>query len=335
MIPAHLAQSLPDGVVQCGLCPHGCRLAEGQNGVCRVRGNRGGILYSFNSDRVAALHVDPIEKKPLYHFLPGSRSFSLAAMGCNLACRFCQNHHLSVVFDPASVRGEPLPPAELVKAAVDSRCASISYTYTEPTVFFELMRETAILARERGLRNVMVSNGFMSAAALADLAPWLDAANIDLKSFSDEFYRRYCNARLQPVLDTIAEMRRRSIWVEVTTLLIPGLNTSAAELGQLASFLVSIDAKMPWHVSRFFPQHEMQELEPTAEADIHLALRIGGESGLSHLYSGNLERDEWSDTICSNCGTTLIRRQGYRVACDWKEPGKCPACGAAVAGIWS
>ncbi len=334
MVPARLAHALPGGAVQCQLCPHGCRLGDGQAGVCGVRVNRGGTLFSVNSDRVAAVHVDPIEKKPLYHFLPGSASFSLAAMGCNLRCRFCQNHDLSMVARPGQVRGEPLTPGELVDAAVRSGCLSIAYTYTEPTVYFELMIETAQRARTAGLRNVMVSNGYISAAALHELTPLLDAANVDLKAFSDEFYRRQCNGRLQPVLETIATLRSRDVWVEVTTLLVPGLNTDPAELRRLADFLHGVDPNLPWHVSRFFPQHQLLDLPPTPAADMERALAIGTERGLAFVYSGNAGADPWSDTRCPGCGATLLRRCGYRVTPMWRTPGVCPCCAAVAAGVW-
>ena len=273
MIEALLYQAEEKRKVRCCLCSHRCLLGAGQSGICRVRKNIDGVLYSLNSDRVSAAHLDPIEKKPLYHFLPGSASFSIAAMGCNFSCRFCQNHDLSQVQGEEHIVGSKVSPEELVRKALQAQALSISYTYTEPTVFFELMMATARIAKNAGLKNVMVTNGYMSREALNMIAPYLDAANIDLKSFSEEFYHTQCGAKLQPVLDTIREMKRRKIWIEVTTLLIPGLNTGLEHLRPLLRFLLEIDPEMPWHVSRFFPQYHLNDLPVTPTENV---LQISG-----------------------------------------------------------
>jgi len=338
MIPALLFEKVTaerEGSVRCRLCAHNCLIAEGKTGICRVRKNIGGELFSLNSDRLTAAHIDPIEKKPLYHFLPASRSFSIAAMGCNFSCRFCQNYSISQVRDEATIVGEPVAAEALVQQALQSDSRSISYTYTEPTIFFELMLATARLARAAGLRNVMVSNGYFSAAALDMIAPYLDGANIDLKAFSDDFYRRRCGATLEPVLDSIRRLRQRGIWVEVTTLLIPGLNSDEQELTRLASFLASVDPDMPWHVSRFFPQHRLLTLPPTPTALIERALEIGREKGLHFLYSGNVAPDRWSHTYCPSCGKILIERHGYDVHVRGLADGACRSCHAVIAGIWN
>ena len=253
MITALLQQPLGGQAVQCRLCAHYCRIENEKTGICRVRLNRDGCLYSLNYDRVIATHSDPIEKKPLYHFLPGTSSFSIAAMGCNFRCRFCQNYSISQVDPNRGPLGEPIPPQDLVQAALDAGCRSIAYTYTEPTIFFELMLETAKLARSRGLKNAMITNGYMSPEGLELLAPWMDAANVDLKAGSDDFYREQCGGRLQPVLDTITGMHKAGIWLEVTTLLIPGLNTDEAQLDRVVTFLNHLDPRIPWHVSRYYP----------------------------------------------------------------------------------
>ncbi len=334
MIKALFGERLADGWVRCRLCGHQCRLAPGQRGICGVRKNVAGELYSLNADRVAAVNIDPIEKKPLYHFLPGSRSFSIAAMGCNFSCRFCQNHTLSQVAAEDDIEGENLPPERLAAMAKKGGCRSISYTYTEPTVFFELVLETAKRARQAGLRNVLVSNGYLGPDALKELGPLLDGANIDLKSFRDRFYHDYCAASLAPVLESIAGLKAMGVWVEVTTLLIPGLNDKRDEIEDLASFLVGVDAAMPWHVSRFFPSHRLLDVAATREAAVHECLRWGSELGLKYVYGGNLPDSPWNDTRCPNCGAELIRRCGYQVDIAGLRAGSCGSCGTAIAGVW-
>jgi pyruvate formate lyase activating enzyme len=334
MVKALLGEPVGEGRVICRLCAHECRIDSGKTGICRVRKNIGGELVSLNADKLVALNLDPIEKKPLYHFLPGSRSFSLAAMGCNFSCRFCQNHSISMVGDEGAIEGEAVSPERLVEMAREKRARSISYTYTEPTVFFELVLETAKLARAAGLRNVLVSNGYMTGKALALLGPFLDGANIDVKSFSEEFYKKYCAARLGPVLDTVAAMRGMGIWLEITTLLIPGLNDDRRELAALIGFITRLDVNIPWHVSRFFPQHRLLAIEPTPANAIHDALQLGSSMGLKFVYGGNLDDLAWSDTRCPACGRVLIERRGYRVADIGLAAGACRWCAAKVPGIW-
>jgi pyruvate formate lyase activating enzyme len=334
MIKALLAESGENNGVICHLCAHECRVAEGKTGACRVRKNLGGELFSLNADRVVAANIDPIEKKPMYHFFPGSRSFSIAAMGCNFSCRFCQNHAISMVDDGGDIQGDAIAPEQLVALARKNRAHSISYTYTEPTVFFELALETARLARAAGLRNVLVSNGFMTARALAILGPLVDGANIDLKSFNDAFYKKYCSARLAPVLETISAMKAMGIWIEVTTLLIPGLNDDCREIAGLISFLGSVGLDIPWHVSRFFPHYRMADVPPTDAAAIHAFLKLAEDSGLHFPYGGNLADSRWSNTRCPGCQKTVIERRGYHVETSGLQSGNCRYCGAAVPGVW-
>ena len=333
MIPARLVETLEDNRVRCRLCAHYCIIKEGESGICGVRRNQGGRLYSLNYRRVIAASSDPIEKKPLYHFLPGSRSFSLATMGCNFRCRFCQNHSISQVDPDRGLRGEPLTPEELVRSALAAGCGSMAYTYTEPTIFFELMLDTAELARSKGLKNVMITNGYTSPEGLNMLMPVMDGANVDLKAGSDGFYRQQCGARLQPVLDTITAMRRGGLWVEVTTLLIPGLNTDTAQLDRVISFLHDLDPEIPWHVSRYYPQYRM-EIPPTEAREVHSALERAREAGLCHLYAGNLPDEQWTDTRCPGCGAVLVTRRGYSTRVMGMDGGKCAACGRAIAGVW-
>lgn len=324
-----------DAGIRCLLCAHRCVLKEGQTGICSVRKNVGGQVMSLCYDRVAATHSDPIEKKPLYHFLPASTSFSIATMGCNFKCTFCQNHSLSLVNgDQGPPYGDAIPPEKLVKTALAHNSQSISYTYTEPTIYFELMLETAKLAKEAGIKNVMVSNGFMSAEALAEITPYMDAANIDLKAFRDEFYRSYCAGRLQPVLETIRGMREAGIWVEVTTLMIPGLNDDPRELRELITFLLEVDESMPWHVSRFFPQHRMETIPPTNPQAIFDTLENAVDMGLKYVYAGNVHSGHWGDTHCPECKHTVIERSGYYTDAGGMADGKCKKCGFSIAGVW-
>ena len=320
--------------VRCLLCPHHCILADSQVGICGVRKNIEGELYSLNYDKVAATHDDPIEKKPLYHFLPGSTSFSLAAMGCNLKCVFCQNHTLSRVDSERAIYGEAVSPQQLVNAALRSGTQSISYTYSEPTIYFELMLETASLAKEKGLKNVMVTNGFISSEALNLLAPVMDAANVDLKAFREEFYKKYCGARLAPVLDTIKNMKNHGIWIEITTLLIPGLNWDPAEIKELISFIVSVDKTVPWHVSRFYPQYKLTDVPPTDPARIFSILETAKDIGLEYLYAGNVSSKKWEDTHCPKCGSLLIQRQGYYTQITNLSAGRCGSCNHPIPGVW-
>lgn len=303
-------------------------------GICRVRKNIGGELFSLNYDRVAAVSNDPIEKKPLYHFLPGSMSYSIAAMGCNFRCEFCQNYTLSMVQGERQIDGDAIAPDAIVEAALRHGSESISYTYTEPTIFFELMIETARLAKDRGLKNVMVTNGYMSVEALDMIAPYLDAANIDLKGFSDQFYRRYCGARLDPVLETIKGMNQKGIWIELTTLLIPGLNDGMEEVKALIEFISSVDPAIPWHVSRFFPQYKLTDVSPTDPNEIFGYLDLARQMGLVFFYAGNVGSNRYADTRCPNCQAVLINRRGYFTQVEQLIDGKCGSCGYAIPGVF-
>lgn len=334
MIEAILYEKKENNQVICHLCAHECRLKNGKLGLCHVRKNINGNLVSLNSDRVVAMNMDPIEKKPLYHFLPGSRSFSIAAMGCNFSCRFCQNHTISMVQTENDIQGDTVTPEQLVASALKNRAQSISYTYTEPTVFFELVHETAKLAHHAGLKNVLVSNGYMTRQALSLLGPFLDAANIDLKSFNDDFYKKYCSARLKPVLETISALKTMGIWVEVTTLLIPGLNDDHKEIWRLVSFLHELDANIPWHVSRFFPQYKLLDIPPTGAGSIYEILQMGADKGLKFLYGGNIMDSKWNDTHCPQCHKILIKRSGYLSENFGLQGGHCRFCKTKIPGIW-
>lgn len=334
MHPAQLWKRLASGPVQCRLCAHFCRLENGQRGKCGVRQCEDGALFTLVYDRVAAINIDPIEKKPLYHFLPGSSTLSFGTMGCNLSCAFCQNYSLSQPPRQGQpVAGERATPAELVQAALRSGSASISYTYSEPTVFFELMRDTAELAKATGLKNCIVSNGFQSPQCLRALGPLIDAANIDLKAMNPAFYERICGARLAPVLANLVRMRHLGWWLEVTTLLIPDGNDDPGELRRLADFLVKeLGPHTPWHLSRFHPDYAMRDRPATPLASLERAYAIGREAGLEFVYVGNVPGNAHNGTACPGCGEALIERTGFSVNAVRTVDGRCPQCGAVLPG---
>jgi pyruvate formate lyase activating enzyme len=321
--------------VLCGLCCHRCLILPGRRGICAVRENRDGILYSLVYDKVIARNIDPIEKKPLFHFLPGSRSFSIATPGCNFRCKHCQNADISQLPHDRGgmIPGEDVSPASLVEAARRNRCSSISYTYTEPTIYFELAYDTARLAAEAGLKNVFVTNGYITPEALKEIRPYLHAANIDLKGFRDEFYRSICGAKLQPVLDAIRLYREYGIWIEITTLVIPGHNDSDEELAGIARFIKSVGEEIPWHVSRFHPTYKLIDEPPTPVETLQRARRIGQQEGLRYVYEGNIP-GEGEDTLCWSCKKTLIERFGFSVQTNTLAEGKCGNCGAKIDGVW-
>ena len=318
--------------VHCFLCAHHCRVLPGERGLCGVRENRDGVLYTLVYGRPVSLAVDPIEKKPLFHFLPGSLSLSLATVGCNFTCAFCQNADISQMpRDQGRITGRFVPPEQVVEAALRAGCLSISYTYTEPTVFYEYARDCARLAVQAGLKNVFVTNGYMTKETLGDIDGRLHAANVDLKSFSDEFYRTQAGARLKPVLDSIRRLWEMGVWLEVTTLLIPGLNDREAELRALTQFLASVSPDIPWHVSRFHPTYRLLDAVPTPVSSIERALRLGREAGLRYVYGGNVAGHSSESTVCPGCGESLIERRGFSLGRIDLKDGRCPRCGLEIA----
>jgi pyruvate formate lyase activating enzyme len=332
MKEAMLYDKLEDNEVRCALCAHRCLIKPGRLGICEVRENRDGTLYSLVYAQAVSANVDPIEKKPLYHFLPGTGTFSIATVGCNFRCAFCQNADISQASKGKGWGrwGQELPPEQVVDLAQKYRCASIAYTYTEPTVFFEYAYDTAKIATERGLKNVFVTNGYMTEEALREIEPYLDAANVDLKGFTDEFYRRTCGAQLQPVLDSIRLMHQMGVLVEVTTLIVPGHNDGDEELRQIARFLADISLDLPWHISRFVPHYKMTDVPPTPVGTLHRAAEIGYETGLRYVYAGNVPGNRYESTYCPNCGETAIQRFGYHTQVKL-DGDRCKNCGYQLA----
>jgi pyruvate formate lyase activating enzyme len=332
---ARLWKSLKDDAVQCRLCNHFCVIRPGETGRCGVRRNENGVLHALNYGKIAALGMDPVEKKPLYHFLPGTGTFSLATMGCNMGCKFCQNASLSQPPRTGTLPdGRMMSPAELVEQAVQHDAQSISYTYSEPTIFFELMQDTARLAVDNGLKNIIVSNGFMSTECLDELGPVMHAANIDLKSFSEDFYREQCDARLKPVLDNLVHIMELGWWLEVTTLLIPGLNDGTDELKAMARFIAEeLGPQVPWHLSRFHPDHLLRDRPVTGTDSLEQARKIGRQAGLRYVYIGNVPGSEYARTLCPGCGAVVMDRMGFATAPPATKDGACTHCGHLLDGV--
>ena len=320
--------------VRCGLCRFRCLIGNGARGICAVRENRDGVLYSLVYGKLCAEHVDPIEKKPLFHVMPGSRSYSIATVGCNFHCSHCQNYTISQVDRHSPIGGIETSPGDIVQRAQHHDCRSIAYTYTEPTIFYEFAYDTARLAAEAGLKNIFVSNGYISSEALAAIAPYLHAANIDLKGFSEGFYRDFVHARLSEVLDSLVAYRRHGIWLEITTLVIPGLNDSEAELQGIAEFIVAnLGADTPWHVTQFYPTYKLTDRPRTPVETLRKARDIGRAAGLRFVYEGNVPGEGGENTYCPSCSSLLIKRFGYVIEAVRISNGICPDCGAGIAGI--
>jgi pyruvate formate lyase activating enzyme len=342
MQEALLYEKLDDQRVRCNLCAHRCVIAAGRKGVCLVRENRDGTLYTLVYGIPLSQAVDPIEKKPLFHFYPGSTAFSIATAGCNFRCDFCQNADISQMpRDRGQIMGRQASPEEVVRAARRYGSRSIAYTYTEPTIFFEYSYDIARLAHGAGIASVYVTNGYMTVEML-DLfqgvanghEPWLDAANVDLKAFRDETYKRVCGARLQPVLDSLKKMKELGVWIEVTTLVVPELNDSNSELNDIAEFIAKeLGVETPWHVSRFHPDYKMNDRGPTPADTLRRAYDLGRQAGLRYVYVGNLPGARLEDTYCPGCGQTVIGRWGFQVIRRSIREGHCEHCGTLIDGV--
>jgi len=334
MKEAYLYKSVEDLKVRCSLCNHRCLIKEGSTGKCCVRKNMSGKLYSLVYAKLIAENIDPIEKKPLFNFLPGSSTYSIATMGCNFKCFFCQNYQISQVsIDNNDIPGRFETPENIVKKAIESNCRSISYTYTEPTIFFEFAYDTSIIAKKNQLKNIFVTNGFMTLEAIDMISPYLDAANVDLKSFSDDFYKKNTGGRLKPVLDSIKYMKKLGIWIEVTTLLIPGLNDSREELEHIALFLKDTGTEIPWHISAYYPQYK-SKISPTSYKKIIEAVDIGKNAGLSYVYGGNVNYPGLENTFCPKCGNEIITRSGFDIIKTDINENKCNKCDFKIDGVF-
>ncbi|MGE5484361.1 MAG: AmmeMemoRadiSam system radical SAM enzyme [Ignavibacteriales bacterium] len=315
--------------VRCLLCPRECVIAEGKAGFCRVRKNVGGTLRATGYAKCSSYAVDPIEKKPLYHFYPGSYILSVGTTGCNLGCRFCQNWQIAHEDAPT----QDLPAESLVKAAVEEReverrVVGIAYTYSEPVVWYEYVIETAALAREEGLKNVLVTNGFIRKEPLKGLLPLIDGVNVDVKAFNDEYYRRVCAGTLEPVLRTVEAACGADLHVEVTTLVVPGLNDSDDEIRSLSRWLASVGKGIPLHFSRYFPNYRMT-LPPTPESTLRRCRETAMEY-LHYVFTGNVADTEGQNTYCPQCGATLLERSGLALRRSRLENGRCPDCGRSI-----
>lgn len=317
--------------VQCTLCPHNCIIKQGKTGNCGVRKNKGNILYSLVYAKACSAAVDPIEKKPIYHILPGHKSFSVATVGCNLHCMHCQNWEISqskVIF------GQDITPKQIVSAALSQGCKSIAYTYTEPTVFYEYVLETAKLARKEGIKNIIVSNGFINEGPLKKLSNYLDGANIDLKGFTEDFYKKRCSAKLEPVLNSLKILKEKKVWLETTNLLIPTLNDSIKVIGDMCRWIKeNLGSDVPLHFSRFFPCYKLDNLSPTPVKTLARAKEIAEKSGINYVYIGNAFIEGADNTYCPKCGKLLIKREGFNIVENHIADGVC-SCGRKIAGIW-
>ncbi|MFC1487797.1 AmmeMemoRadiSam system radical SAM enzyme [Thermoproteota archaeon] len=323
--------------INCNLCYHRCSsIAVSRKGICGVRENIDGELYSLVYGRVVACAVDPIEKKPLFNFLPGSKSYSIATVGCNFRCDNCQNYDISQLpKDQNIIVGQEVLPEQIISLAKRSNCVSIAYTYSEPTIFFEYAYDVARIAKKEGLKNIFVTNGYITPEALHEIAPYLDAVNIDLKSFSDDFYRKRCGARLQSVLDSIKLYKSLGIWTEITTLIIPSLNDSEEELRKIAEFIKDLGEDIPWHITQFHPTYKLIDLPRTPVNTLRRAREIGLEAGLRYVYEGNVPGESGENTYCHNCKKNLIHRFGYQIQNNKIKNSVCTYCGVKIDGIYS
>ncbi len=321
--------------LQCDLCPKGCVIGPGQRGECRIRFNMDGRLVAATYGHPCAVHVDPVEKKPLFHFLPGTSIFSLATVGCNLHCKNCQNWEISQA-NPEDLEAKALSPVEAAQLAVENGCLSIAYTYTDPIAYYEYAYDCSLAARKAGLKNVLVTAGYINPEPLARIGRVTDAANIDLKSIRDDFYRTICGATLKPVQDALVQSKELGIWVEVTNLVIPTLNDSDADLRDLCRWHArNLGVDTPLHFSRFFPQYQMQHLPPTPTETLERARNIARGEGMQYVYIGNVLSPSGENTHCPACGMLLIERKGFSILRNEVRNGRCPGCNAEIHGIWT
>ena len=331
---ANFYEPLAGGRVRCTLCPHGCNVADKGRGYCRVRENRGGKYYTLIYGRPCSIHLDPIEKKPFFHVYPGAKAYSIATVGCNFACKFCQNWDISQA-SPEDVKPSFQSPEDIAGAAKKSGARAIAYTYTEPVIFQEYMHDCAAAGKKAGIESVMVSNGFITAEALKPLFPLLKAVKIDFKSFSDSFYADVCEGRLQPVLDTLKRLAGSGVWYEIVVLLVPSLNDSADEVKRMSAWIVKeLGVNVPVHFSRFHPMYKMRNIAPTPEDTLRRAYQIASGEGINFVYIANVPGDEHQNTVCPFCKAMLIRRYQYSILENNISGGLCKSCKKPIPGVW-
>jgi len=338
-----LFKKLPNNQIQCLACNNYCVIPNGKTGICGVRQNNNGELKLLVNNKAAAINLDPIEKKPLFHFYPGSVAFSLGTLGCNFGCEFCQNWDISQApkiqdtkyqIQDTNYWGEDWPPEKIVNYCQENNIPIIAYTYNEPTVWTEYALATMKLAKKAKIKNVWVSNGYFSDQTLKLITPYLDAINIDLKSFREDFYQNIVHAHLEPVKENIIKVWQLGIWEEVTTLIIPELNDSEKELKEIARFLVKISSDLPWHISAFYPAYKMLKTPPTPQKTLIKAYNIGKKAGLKYVYTGNIPDNNYESTYCPKCGAKLIERWGIGINKNMLYHGKCPNCNTKIEGRW-
>ena len=327
-------KKLENNIVECELCPRKCRVSDLERGYCGVRENIGGTYYTLVYGRVCTANIDPIEKKPFFHYLPGSTAFSIATAGCNMNCKFCQNWNISQ-FRPEDVNHVELKPADCARNALDGDCRTIAYTYSEPTVFYEYMYDCAVEGKKRGIRSAVVSAGYMQSEPLGDLIPVVDAIKIDLKAFTDSYYIDICNGKLQPVLDTLVAIKKAGRWLEIVYLMVPGLNDGKDEIMQLCDWILpNIGPDVPIHFTRFHPSYLLQNLPITPLSSLEQAHDIAKAKGLHYPYIGNVFGHDAENTYCHNCGALLIGRRGFQITANNLEQGRCPSCQISIPGVW-
>ncbi|OGC89598.1 MAG: AmmeMemoRadiSam system radical SAM enzyme [candidate division Zixibacteria bacterium RBG_16_53_22] len=333
--PAQFYKKLADLEIECELCPRKCAVGDKERGFCGVRENKGGEYYTLVYGNPCSTNIDPIEKKPFFHFFPGSSAFSIATAGCNLNCKFCQNWQISQ-FRPEQIRSMKYSPDEIASMALQYGCRSIAYTYSEPTVFYEYMLDCAIAAEQRGVKSVMVSAGFISPEPMKKLLPHLSAVKIDLKAFDQEYYSNICNGELKPVLDTLVLLKNSGIWFEIVYLMLPTLNDDPGKISKLCSWIIDeLGPDIPIHFTRFHPEYLLKNLPSTPIASLEQACQIARKTGLNYPYVGNVYGHKWENTYCPGCQSEIITRSGFQVSSILIENGRCKKCGRQIPGIWS
>jgi pyruvate formate lyase activating enzyme len=332
---ARYYRKLDDLIAECELCPRNCKVADRERGYCGVRENRGGVYYTLVYSRPCSLNIDPIEKKPLFHFLPGTTAFSMATAGCNVNCKFCQNWDISQV-RPEQTRNYDLPPQELVELALQYKAPTIAYTYSEPIIFYEYMYDTAKLGHQRGVRSVMISGGYIREKPLVDLVGHLDAVKIDLKAFTESYYKDVCHGELKPVLDCLVTLKKQGIWTEIVYLVVPTLNDRKSEIADMSAWILeNLGPDVPVHFTRFHPMYLLKNLPSTPVKTLEMARRTALDKGLNYVYIGNVPGHEGENTYCPGCGKIIIQRVGFRILKNEVVSGKCRHCGKAIPGVWS